>query len=69
MKDTNYKAVIDPNKIPNISSVDIIFWCLDTFGPIGSRWDWYITYEQKGVQWSFYFDRKDDCVQFTLAWH
>lgn len=69
MKDANYTASIDPNKIPNISVGEIVLWCLDTFGPIGPRWDWYITHEKGGTRWSFYFDRKDDSVQFTLAWH
>lgn len=69
MKDANYKVIIELDRVPRSGIQDILLWCLDAFGPIGPQWDWDITHADRKTYYSFYFDRKDDSVQFTLAWH
>ena len=47
-----------------------VLWCVETFGPVGPRWDWkfFGQTHEKETHLVFTFAEESDSTQFKLAW-
>ena len=67
----NYTVVYEqtPRRL-NWSVREPVLWCVETFGPVGPRWDWkfFGQTHEKETHLVFTFAEESDSTQFKLAW-